>query len=123
MSVRRYKDLVCWQLANELKINVYWLLERTPARTDLDFSRQLKNAASSGPANIAEAFGYYRHRESARFARVARASLLETDHHLDDGIDRRHWTHEDVAPLKVLADRAIGATTRWLHYLMTTDTP
>jgi hypothetical protein len=80
--VQRYQDLVCWQLADELKREVYKLLNESPsAGRDFDFARQLKRAASSGPANLSEGFGYYRHKESAKFVRVAKGSLIETDNH------------------------------------------
>jgi hypothetical protein len=34
MGVRRYQDLVAWQLANELKLNVYELVDQSSARDD-----------------------------------------------------------------------------------------
>jgi hypothetical protein len=75
VGVRRYQDLDAWRLANELKREVYALIENSPAREDRRFCDQIKAAASSGPANLAEGFGCYRHPEFARYARVARASL------------------------------------------------
>ena len=122
--VRRYQDLVCWQLANELKREVYRLLkESRSGRRDIKFADQLRASASSGPANLSEAFGYFRHREGARYVRIAKASLTETHNHLCDGIDREHWTEERCRPVLSLADRAIGATTRWLIYLTSSDDP
>jgi len=122
--VRRYQDLECWQLADELKRAAYKLLKDSPAATrDFDFARQLRRAASSGPANIAEGFAYFRHKESAKFVRVAKGSLAETHNHLGDGIDRGYWTAEVSDPSRRLANRAIGATTEWLKYLMTSQEP
>ncbi len=124
MVVRRYQDLVCWQLANDLKREVYRLLnESQTARNDFDFVSQLRDAASSGPANLSEAFAYYRHKEAARFARIAKASLTETHNHLADGVDRQHWTADRCKPARTLADRALGATTRWLAYLSSSNEP
>ena len=122
--VRRYQDLVCWQLANDLKREVYRLLKDSPSgRRDIRFANQLRDAAGSGPANLAEAFACYRHKESARYARIAKASLTETHNHIADGIDRGHWTQEAGSPVVTLADRAIGATTKWLLYLSSSDDP
>jgi four helix bundle protein len=122
--VRRYQDLECWQLADELKREVYKLLKDSPKAThDFDFTRQLRRSASSGPANIAEGFAYFRHKESARFVRVANGSLTETDNHLGDGIDRGYWTAPACEPARRLANRAVGATTRWLIYLTTSHEP
>ncbi len=81
------------------------------------------DSAASAPRNIAEGFGAYGHPQSARYARIAKASLCETQNHLLDGIDRKHWKAEDVKPLMALSKRAIGATTRWIAYLTRTATP
>jgi four helix bundle protein len=122
--VRRYQDLDCWRLANDLKREVYALLaESLAAQRDFDFARQLRDAASSGPANISEAFACYRHKESARYARIAKGSLTETHNHLGDGVDRGYWTAERNAGELKLAERAIGATTRWMAYLSSSDAP
>jgi four helix bundle protein len=122
--VRRYQDLECWRLADELKRECYRRLDDSPSAThDFDFARQLRRSASSGPANLAEGFGYYRHKESAKFIRIAKSSLTETDNHLVDGVDRGHWTARRCEATRHLADRAIGATTRWLKYLMSSEEP
>jgi len=124
MAVSRYEDLDCWQLANELKRAVYELIDCSPAAArDFRFRDQLRDAAGSGPANLAEAFGYYHHGDSARFARIAKASLTETHNHLLDGVDRRFWTTARVEPAIVLARRAIGATVGWIRRLSTTSAP
>jgi four helix bundle protein len=122
-GVTRFEDLECWQLANELKVGVYEIIETSTAKRDFKFCDQLKDAASSGTSNLSEAFGHCRHRESARYARIAKASLTETDNHLLDGVDRHHWTVERVAPLRTLARRALGATTGWIRYLESSDPP
>jgi four helix bundle protein len=122
-GVRPYDELDCWKLADELKNGVYALIDRCAARKDFDFRDQLRSSASSATSNISEAFGYYRHPEAARHARIAKASLTETHNHLGDGVDRSFWTLEDVKPLQVLARRAIGATIGWICYLESSETP
>src|SRR5262245_12292230 len=107
MGVRRYQDLVAWQLANELKIEIYELLDDSPAAlNDREFATQIRGSASSAPANIAEGFGAYQHGEAARYTRIGRSSLLETHCHLGDGADRKHWSPEKAEQLQKLADRA-----------------
>src|SRR5204863_52178 len=118
-----YHELDAWQLANELKRNVYALIATPAARDGRRFCDQLRDSAASGPANLAEGFGYYRHPEFAKHARIAKASLTETHNHLADGIDRGHWPADRVGALLQLADRAIGATVGLLQHLETTDAP
>ena len=123
MGVRRYQDLVAWQLANELKLNVYALVDQSSARDDRKFYEQIRDSAASAPRNLAEGFGCYLHPDFARYTRTAKASLLETHNHLCDGVDRRHWTAQQAAPLLQLADRAVGACVRLLRHLESTDAP
>jgi len=123
MAVRRYSDLVAWQLANELKQKVYALIDQTAAREDRRFCDQLMDAAASAPRNLAEGFGCYRHPEFARYTRIAKSSLIETHNHLGDGVDRRYWSAQDAALLQSLADRATGACVRLMRHLESTDAP
>ncbi len=122
-GVRRYEDLDCWKLADELKTGVYDLLEKSRPKRTLEFRDQIMSAASSGPSNIAEGFGHYRHKESARYARIAKASLTETHNHIADGVARRYWTAVEATPLLAVATRAIGATAGWIRHLESTETP
>jgi four helix bundle protein len=122
-GVTRYEDLDCWKLANELKLRVYDLIERSPATRDFEFRDQLRDSASSGPSNISESFAHYRHPDAARLARIAKSSLTETHNHLGDGVDCKYWTATDAAPVLVLARRAIGATTGWIRHLETSKAP
>jgi len=123
MVVRRFQDLDVWRLANELKQNVYALVDGSTASSDRRFRDQIKASAASAPSNLSEGFGYYRHPEFARHTRTAKSSLMETQNHLADGVDRRHWSAEAARPLVQLADRAIGACVRLLEHLETTDAP
>ncbi len=123
MGVKRFQDLVCWQLSSELKREVYALVDRTSANYDFKFRDQIKDSAASAPSNIAEGFGAYRHRESARYARIAKSSLTESQNHLLDGIDRGHWTATDVEALMGVARRALAATVKWIAYLTKTEAP
>jgi four helix bundle protein len=123
VGARRYEDLVAWQLSNELKKGVYGLLEITSATDDRRFCDQIRSSAASACSNLSEGFACYRHSEFARYARIARASLIETHNHLGDGVDRKLWSALDAALLRELADRATGATTRLIRYLDSTDAP
>lgn len=123
MSVARFQDLVCWQRANELKVGVYALIQRTTAKRDLSFCNQLRDSAASAPSNIAEGFGVYEHGNAARFARIAKGSIAETLNHLHDGVDRQHWTQTDIEPLLTVGKQAIGATAGWIRFLQHSKAP
>jgi four helix bundle protein len=116
-GARHFRDLVCWQLANELKLALYRLADSPSVRTDLGFREQLRGAAASAPRNIAEGFGRRTHRDFAQFLDVARGSLLECQNHLQDAVDRRYLSQHDFAELDGLARRACAAVARLQTYL------
>ena len=123
MAATRYEDLEAWQLSNDLKKRVYELIATSGVKRDAEFADQIRRSASSGPANIAEGFGYYDHPEFAKHVRIAKASLDETHNHLKDGVDRRLWSHERIEPLLRLADNAAGKCVKLANYLASTDAP
>ena len=120
-AARSHKELICWQRAYELKLHVYELLRRGTVTQDFDFSDQRKESASSAPRLIAEGFGRYYPAEFAKYLRLANGELKETIESLDDGVDRRHFTKDQVIPLQRLAKRSSKAASRLIAYLATAD--
>jgi four helix bundle protein len=117
---KHYRELVCWQLAHELKCEVFAFTDKLPARGDRDFCQHIRAAARSAPSNISEGFGRETHRDFAHFLSIARASLMETDNHLHDALDCRYITESDHKRLSSLAQRALAATTGLQSYLLRT---
>ncbi len=121
MGVRRYEELQCWQLARALKKEAYAVTDRLPAKRDFNFCDQLRASARSAPSNIAEGFGRFRPTEFAHFLQIAKASLVETHNHLQDGLDLGYLSEHEWVALKSLAERSIGATTKLIVYLRGCD--
>ena len=120
---RTFDELDAWQLANRLKLGVYALTESGSVTRDFKFCDQLRDAAASGPRNIAEGFGRYKPAQFRQFLDVAIASLTETSNHLRDGVDRKHFTARDIEPLLPLAKRATGAALGLKDYLKDAKPP
>jgi four helix bundle protein len=120
MVARHYTELECWQLAHELKLEVFAFTAKLPAKADRDFCHDIRRSARSAPANIAEGFGRETHRDFANFLAIARASLMETENHLGDALECEYITHAEHKRLTILAHRALGATTGLQSYLLLT---
>jgi len=120
---RTLDELVAWQLANDLKLGVYRLTESGTVLKDFDYRDQLRDAAASAPRNIAEGFGRFEPAQFRSFLNIAIGSIYETSHHLRDGVDRKHFTLSDIAPLLVLARRASSASIGLKRYLRTAKRP
>ena len=81
-AARSFRDLVVWQKAHELVLAVYRLTESFPDREKFGLSHQMRRAAVSIPANIAEGFGKRSQAEKARFLNIAEGSLEECRYYL-----------------------------------------
>lgn len=77
-----YKELEVWKQGIELAIQAYRLTQTFPAEERLGLAAQIRRAASSIPANIAEGWGRGSTKEYLQFLRIARASLMELETHL-----------------------------------------
>jgi four helix bundle protein len=116
-GVRRHEDLEVWQLADELKREIYALVRTGPAARDFTFRDQIRNSAASSTKNIAEGFGRFHPGEFARFMEFAIASAMETRDSLKDGIDRGYFIPERVTTAQRLAERTIRCSSRFIVYL------
>jgi four helix bundle protein len=77
MQVRDYRGLAVWQRAMELVVECYSLAERLPRHQRYELAAQLRRAAVSVVANIAEGNGRFHRREYVHHLSIARGSLLE----------------------------------------------
>ena len=113
MGVRRYQDLIAWQLADQFNEAVHTLVIDNPhASKDWRYRSQILDAASSVPANIAEGFLRFSPREFARFLSYAIASLAEAEGRIRDGVRRRYFDDERSSTAFQLARRCLTAAVR-----------
>jgi four helix bundle protein len=72
-----YRDLIVWQRAMELVVEVYRCTKGFPREEMFGLAAQMRRAAVSVPSNIAEGKGRYSQKELVQFLFHARGSLLE----------------------------------------------
>jgi four helix bundle protein len=92
-----FDDLDCWKYSHALAVECYRLTHTFPRYEQYALGAQLRRAASSVPANIAEGFGRSTPRDFTRSLFIARGSLFETESHLILARDVGHLAAEDVA--------------------------
>jgi four helix bundle protein len=82
MGVKSFEDLEVWQIGRDLVTKVYMLTVSLPQSETFGLIAQIKRAALSVPANIAEGFGRYHYMDKAKFYLNSRGSLYELKSHL-----------------------------------------
>jgi four helix bundle protein len=79
MPIKKYSDLEVWQKAIELVAESYQLAHSLPRAEAFGLVSQIRRAAVSIPANIAEGHGRIHCAEYVHHLSVARGSLVELE--------------------------------------------
>lgn len=79
---KSFEDLVVWQKAHQLVLDIYRLTSAFPKAELYCLTAQLRRAAVSIPANIAEGFRKRSVADKGRYMNIAQGSLEETRYYL-----------------------------------------
>lgn len=80
--MKDFKELKVWARSHEVALAVYKGTARFPREELYGLTSQIRRAAASIPANIAEGCGRRSDGELARFLQIARGSASELEYHL-----------------------------------------
>jgi four helix bundle protein len=80
--MRNYRDLQVWGKAHNLTLELYKVSRGFPREEIYGITSQLRRAAASIGANLAEGCGRRTSSELARFVKIAMGSASELDYHL-----------------------------------------
>ncbi len=80
--VRHHEDLEAWKVAIALAKGIHRLASRLPQIEQYGLCAQLRGAATSIPANLAEGAARGSTRDFTRFVSIAQGSLAELETHL-----------------------------------------
>lgn len=104
-SVWKFERLEAWQLAHQFVLRVYALTGMFPAEEKYGVTNQLRRAAVSIPANIAEGTGKNSLKDVVRFFSIARGSLEECKYYLILSKDLKFIQPEEFNQMKEIADQ------------------
>lgn len=79
---KQFQELIVWQKAHELVLSVYRHSESYPKSELYGLTSQMRRAAVSIPANIAEGFKKKTRPDKARYLNIAQGSLEECRYYL-----------------------------------------
>ena len=82
MRLQSYKELEVWQMSMELAERCYTETRKYPKEELFGMTSQVRRAAASIPANIAEGQGREHTKEFLHHLSIARGSLMELETHL-----------------------------------------
>ncbi|MGO8787005.1 MAG: four helix bundle protein [Terriglobia bacterium] len=82
MAIVRFEQLEVWQAAHKLVLDIYKKTQKFPTEEKFGLVSQMRRAAVSIPANIAEGFKRRGRADKGHFYNIAQASLEELRYYL-----------------------------------------
>jgi four helix bundle protein len=113
VSIERFEDLEAWKRAHELVLRVYGASKGFPSDERFGLTSQMRRAAVSIPANIAEGFKRRTKRDKVHFYNISQGSLEELRYYWILARDLKYLV-DDIRPLLEVTDRCA----RLLHGLI-----
>jgi len=89
-TVRTFQDLEVWQVGREVRVRLYIVANRLPDSERYNLAAQIRRAAVSLTANVAEGYGRFHFKENIQYCRIARGSAYELIDHLITCQDERY---------------------------------
>ena len=114
---KSYRDLTVWQKAMVLTSATYDLTGRFPRHELYGLTGQIRRAAVSVSANIAEGRGRFYRGAFAHHAAIARGSLMELDTQLEIAIRLKYVETTEVEQLLQLIDEVSRMLTTLIRKL------
>ena len=94
MKIIKFEDLDCWQESRVLTGDIYKITSNGLLKKDFGLVDQMRRAAMSIMANIAEGFSRQGDREFTQFLFISKASASELQSHLYVALDQGHIDQE-----------------------------
>ena len=109
---RTFRDLIVWQKTHEFVIGINQYTSGFPKREVYALAQQMRRAAVSIPANIAEGFRRKGRFDKFRFMNFAQGSLEESRYYLILAMDLRHGKIDALMTLLEEVSRLLHSYSR-----------
>jgi four helix bundle protein len=108
-AARTFQDLVVWQKAHQFVLDVYRYSAEFPKAETYGLASQLRRAAVSIPANIAEGFRRRGDADKVRMLNIAQGSAEECRYYLILAQDLNYGRNEGAVALLEEISRLLNA--------------
>lgn len=118
MTVMNLDKLEVWTRAKDFALAVYKeVVPHLPADEKWNLTQQLKRAAQSIPANIAEGHGRFHYLDNVRFCYIARGSLTEIQSHISLAYELGYVSREMYERMTIYAESIGKQLNNYIAYL------
>lgn len=120
-TITRFEDIEAWQLGRELKRAIYAMSKKGEFAKDFPLRDQVRRAAISVTANIAEGFERGGNREFVQFLSTSKGSCGELQDHLYTAADEAYLTQPEFQRLYDQTAAVAAKIGAFMKYLQTTE--
>ncbi len=114
---RSFEELTVWKLARQFRHRIYQVSETWPKREMYGLTAQIRDAAVSVTANIAEGYGRYHYQENIQLCRISRGSVNEVLDHLYTALDEGYINQETFDELYTQGREVERVLNGYINYL------
>ena len=116
-----FEKLEVWQLAREMRVDIYKLTQTFPRSEQFNLTSQIRRAIGSVTANLVEGSGRATSRDRARFINYAYSSTLEVLDHLISAYDLEFIDEEQYTSYRLKLDKLINKLNAYYKYQVKRD--
>ena len=113
MFIKTFKEILAWQKAHKLVLEVYRLAEGYPKHETFGLISQSRRCAVSVPSNIAEGFKRKSQKDSDHFYNIAEGSLEELKYQLLLARDLSHISDKNYGEIINLGEEVGKLLNGW----------
>jgi len=106
-TIKSFEDLDVWNVGRQIRRELYALTTGFPKQEQYCLGQQVRTAAISLTANIAEGYGRFHYKENVQFCRIARGSAYELLDHLIACKDEEYVSEKQYNDLQVQLRRFV----------------
>ena len=121
VKISRFEDIEAWKKARELTKKIYDVTSQGDLARDFALKDQLRRAAISIMANIAEGFEREGNKEFKQFLAMAKGSVGEVKAQLYVALDASLIDSDNFSKIMALADETARLLAGFLKYLKASD--
>ena len=114
---KKFEEILAWQKARKVTKRIYEITGSGNFAKDFGLRDQIRRAAVSIMANIAEGQGRFSTKEFANFLNIAHGSIAETQSHLYIALDLDYLNQDDFTEIYDLLDEVARMTMSLMKHL------
>jgi four helix bundle protein len=115
MAPKHFRELQCWQLADELRREVIAICANSVVASDRRFCEGFRGAAGSVCRNLSEGFSRFHSGEIVQFFNYALASVAEVQDYLSESVVRKALAQARYDQLFDLSEHVKATATNFMR--------